>query len=131
MRLRMPNIWLRRNKLHRAVAIIFLLFTLVDIISPDLCEEELSGFPAEELTCAVHADNAPSTDVFSAQSSHNEDNSEPACEEGDCFCCCSHLIPINHFTLNIEIIQSSPEPPENTRLPSSPPQLTYHPPRFS
>lgn len=110
--------------------------TVVDIISPQLCEDgsgAIAGvIPVGPTENAIgKADqNAPVKVTVTDQDSLPQQDASPASAEDDCFCCCSHVLPrcrINHVTLNrmpridTALIDT---------LPSPPPQDTFHPPRL-
>jgi len=124
---------MRRGHSYRWFAVLFLLFASaeisVDVISPELCCEELSGLVSSGSSFAAARDDV---DKISAvdNSTHGE-SSNPGSTEEECFCCCAHILPSLHFEvaeLGVEPLTSSLA---NTILPIAPPQSAYHPPRLS
>ncbi len=127
-----------KNVSWRRVAAFLLLgiasfdLTVVDMISPQLCEGgsgAIAGAIPVENADRRSDRNATVKAAITDQSSLPQQDSSPASTEDDCFCCCSHVLPgcpVNHVTLNmmpridIPLIES---------LPSPPPQNTFHPPR--
>lgn len=71
---------------HRVVALVILLWAVVDMAVPSLCEAD-SGFLI------------PLTQQQSSMSVDSDKSSQPAdpAHEDDCFCCCSHISPTPHF----------------------------------
>ncbi len=71
----------RTGRVARTVAMFFLLWTGVDLLSPSLCaiEQERDGRSAQAESAAVFS---------AADSSHS--STQAAAE--DCFCCCQHLV---------------------------------------
>lgn len=71
---------------HRFVALFILLWAVVDMTVPSLCESD-GGFllpvPQQQSSVSVDTDRG----------------SQPAtpAQEDDCFCCCSHISPTPHF----------------------------------
>ena len=105
-------------RVYRAVALLILLWAVVDMSVPSLCQTDRDfQFPPfqQQTTGVVGVDRGqpPATP-------------DP---EDDCFCCCPHISPAPHFELarfssseHWEAVQSQ------LRLLDLP-QLLYHPPR--
>lgn len=138
MLLKLRQSLMRPGRLHRAIAIFFLLFSftdlvIADIFAPQLCSEAAAELP---LACAKVDDSeitfAKGTGPTAvAGSSSSEQPAQPSDFDEDCFCCCSHIIPSPH--INLAALNCLPQPgdPAMTSLPSSPPRGTFHPPRLS
>lgn len=127
---------MRQGSVYRLVAILFLLLAsadiAVDVVSPELCCEELRGLAGSYSTDAA----APSQEsgnlykISAVDNSTPEAPSSPITEE-ECFCCCAHILPSLHFevaNLDLDPLTSGLA---NTILPTAPPQSAYHPPRLS
>jgi hypothetical protein len=128
---------MRQGRLYRWFAVLFLLFAsaeiLVDVISPGICCEELSGFVSSCAPGAADPAQAPDgLDKISAvdNSTHGEPSS-PFPTEEECFCCCAHILPSLHFEVADLDVESLTSDLANTILPIAPPQSAYHPPRLS
>jgi hypothetical protein len=128
---------LRRNRLYRGMAIFFLIFalvdlTIIDLAFPQLCESDISPMPTS--LSAINSTYLSGT-VFAAASTGDDDDrdqrSEPECEEEDCFCCCSHIVPGVPLSIAPLGLKTMAAVAAITSLPSPPPQSTYHPPRSS
>jgi hypothetical protein len=138
MRLKAYNRLIKNMKWRQAVAFLLLgiaLFdlTVVDMISPQLCEDG-SGAIAGAIPVG-NADvrfgqNTVVKATITDQDSLPQQDSSPASTEDDCFCCSSHVLPvcpINQVTLNT---MPRIDVPLIETLLSPPPQDTFHPPRL-
>jgi hypothetical protein len=138
MRLKAYHRLIKNVKWRPVVAFLLLwiaLFdlTVVDMFSIQLCKAE-SGAIAGAIP-VVNADvrfgqNTAVNATITDQDSLPQQDSSPASAEDDCFCCCSHVLPvcpINQVTLNT--IPRIDVPLIETLL-SPPPQDTFHPPRL-
>lgn len=138
MLLKLRQSLMRPGRLHRAVAIFFLIFTFTDLVvadmlAPQLCSEAAAGLPLgvanidePEITSTKETGCSVSSERHSS-----ERPAEPSDFDEDCFCCCSHIIP--SVCISVAVLNSSPQPsdPTITSLPSSPLRDTFHPPRLS
>jgi hypothetical protein len=123
MQLIWPNNLIRPNRVYRALAIFFLVFTAVDLTFPSLCQ-------AEETAEVAQADaeknlSGPVKDAPPDQPVEHSDFEE------DCFCCCSHVIPSPHIGVSKQM-----QPPRIalmtlSSLPAAHPGDAFHPPRLS
>jgi hypothetical protein len=115
--------------LNRAVAVFFVLFTFADLSIPQLCSEEfgLQSLPGGSAPANL-GDEAGTTD---RDRSHQEQSEESNHSDEDCFCCCSHIVPGSHFSVDISELTSPETNPGDDSLPTSPPNAPYHPPRIS
>jgi hypothetical protein len=119
---------LQRNRLYRGMAIFLLVFalvdlTIIDLAFPQFCESDLSPRSASL--------NAKLISLDLRENNERDRGSDQSCEEEDCFCCCSHIVPgvpVNVAALGLKTLV--PAAIINS-LPSPPPQSTYHPPRVS
>ena len=126
---------MKSNRLRGGIVILLLALafvdlTLIDLISPQLCNDELLG-PA-----LLHsAESAEQRVAVLQQTSQNDSEpgrgSQSPVTDEDCFCCCSHIIP----SYSIDVIEPVSGPRINLlltgALPSPPPQDTFHPPRHA
>jgi hypothetical protein len=110
--------------------------TVVDLISPQLCEDR-SGAIAGVIPTgpAKNADgrsdqNTAVKVVITDQDSLPQQDSSPASADDDCFCCCSHVLPV--YSINQVTLDTMPRIDVSLidTLPSAPPQDTFHPPRL-
>jgi hypothetical protein len=119
------------DRLFRGVALLFLLLTCVDIGSPDVCAEEIFGFPPEVLSLAASASERAAEPAMGSRELPSHETSEPSHVEEDCFCCCSHLVASPHFAVLGAEPDSVTTRPLSLRLPQSAPSNLYHPPRVA
>ena len=125
----------RRQKLFRAIAILFLLYTGADLLAPQICAEErgLTTIEANDLL-ATTLDSASYVSNWGSERPKKEHNQLPDQEQRDedCFCCCAHVIPgsIFHGSSISEIVSIS-LPTKQALIPLQLPKAYFHPPRFA
>ena len=129
---------MRQGSLQRWIAVLFLLFAAadisVDLVSPQVCCDELSGLVASGISNVTFPIEASEG---AARMGSADDHSMPGQPLSttpigeECFCCCSHILP----SLRFEVAELNRNPLASgfgdTFLPVPPPQNTYHPPRLS
>ena len=123
----------RRSQLLRVIAMLFLLHSGVDMLFPQLCNEEPFGDSfSRTLLVANDAEVGKAFAVDRSGEFPDDQPSDPQHKDEDCFCCCTHVMPSAAFT--------SPDDAErglsrNTVNPclilSAPPDNPYHPPRLA
>src|SRR6266487_2075566 len=88
----------KKQRLLRGIALMFLIYTAMDLASPDLCRGEAIGDNPQGIVAEVRPrliDNARQS-VDRMEASDKEPTNEPAeqpSDDDDCFCCCSHVLP--------------------------------------
>ena len=126
----------RKRRLIRGIALLFLIYTAMDIASPDLCRGETLGDLGQKLVAIGTPqllDNDGSTGPRIA-ASDNQPTNEPSEQQSDdddcCFCCCSHVLP-GTVVANMAVTDiSSPVTFLDYLSVASPPLArTFHPPR--
>jgi hypothetical protein len=123
---------MKLGRLHRILAIFFLIFACVDYLSLEVCSEEMGGvaIPCTHIPSASTHSNDVDGRAFVNDSGQGQHSDPVSCQE-ECFCCCSHILPVLHF----EVPQLAIEPPARELtiaiLPIPPPQTLFHPPRLS
>lgn len=123
------NNLIRPNRLYRALAIFFLIFTAIDLTFPSLCQADE---PTDPCATAVQPDASKTDNHFVGLSDPSAPTNSPAEHsefEEDCFCCCSHIIPSPHIGVAESFRQPRVAPATLASLPAAPPHNTYHPPR--
>jgi hypothetical protein len=124
---------LRRPRIIRGLAGLFLLFTLVDLLCPPACCEnaELHSVVRDNYSrlVAIAGDEAPSV-AISSQSGTEHSPDKNCCDE-DCCLLCAHMLPVK--ALGFELLPDT-KPPllvvNDASVLSPPLDATYHPPRF-
>ena len=118
----MAALWYPRSamirKLYKTVAIVLLLWTVMDIAVPGLCASEPVLTPDAQLVLT----SAPSS------ASHDSSNAQFMSDD-DCFCCCSHIVPSPHFLLAVAPQAVPADIKLDCAPPVSLPTSLYHPPR--
>lgn len=102
---------------HRVAAISILLWAVVDMSVPSLCEADGGFIPS-------------SSPQHASVSVDGDKNSQPTpVQEDDCFCCCAHISPTRHFEFAAVGLseQFVPVTPEQRLLEFA--ESHYHPPR--
>ena len=125
------------RRLVSAVAILLLVYTGIDMASPQLCGEELIGdvVISQSVSKRPVGTDLSARSVASIKSADDSQNNQPSDQtnaDEDCFCCCSHILP---GTIVINLAASDIKSPsiELIRLAILSPSLpsAYHPPRLA
>jgi len=125
-----------RRRLIRAIALLFLVYTAMDIASPDLCRGKTPGDIGQGLLAIgspQFIDNGSSTvpriEALDNQSKH-EPSEQPSDDDDCCFCCCSHVLPVTAIA-NVAVtdLRSQVNFLEHHSVPSPPLARAFHPPR--
>lgn len=126
---------LRKGRLVRAIALLFLFHTGVDLLFPQLCSEEPVNMAVSQSLPVLN--EGKDTEFFvrvagSLPGDHSEDQRSDPPRDEDCFCCCTHVMASPGFVSpdNVELklpFSSQQEIP----ILSAPPNNPYHPPRFA
>ena len=121
------------RRLFRATALLFLLYTGVDLVFPQICSEEPVGAATKQSVPAssgINADFRLAVDV--SKESRHEQNSEVPCRDEDCFCCCAHVMPSPLFVEpSVADSNLGNGINRNLSLISAPLNTPDHPPRFA
>lgn len=126
---------LMRSRAVRLIAILFLVYTALDLSMPQLCREEIGSRTVAESAPLVEDNSGGAALLFSAALSEDyEENlpSEPPHSDEGCFCCCAHVLPGSGVALvavSGSKIALAPQP--ELGLLSPPLQSPYHPPRLT
>ena len=119
----------------RCVAILFLLYTAVDLAYPQICAEENLSVAASHVSVlsAGQSNFTKSIRSFSADdgSQRNLPEDKEQADE-DCFCCCAHIVPGVVFVAP-EVVEPKQvfAVPVESSIPQDEFEPPYHPPRFS
>src|SRR5687768_14352676 len=130
MRLKQCHRLIKNVKWRQAMAVLLVgiaLFdlTVVDMISPQLCEsgsDVIAGISPAKRADARSGRNTAVKAIMTHQDSLPQEDSSPASTEEDCFCCCSHVLPV--YSINQVTMDTMPriDLPSIDTLPSAPPQ---------
>jgi hypothetical protein len=125
----------RRSQLLRVIAMLFLLHSGVDMLFPQLCNEEESFGGSFSSTWLVAANNGEVEKAFAVDGScefPDDQRSDPQHRGEDCFCCCTHVMPSPVFASpdNAELVISR-SPVARIFIPAAPSDNPYHPPRLA
>jgi hypothetical protein len=120
---------LMSTRIVRVIAVLFLIYTGVEITAPQFCAEASGAVSISEVT-----DGYATTLSVSGRTNSDQEElpSQQPCPDEDCFCCCAHVVP-GRATAVVALSDRKPDftVPRNIDLPSPPLQSPYHPPRFA
>lgn len=126
---------MKSSRLRRVIALLFLLLTSVDLGVIDLLAPQACGDEHGISALLSNTANAPSQTVKLSPPAPNDASEEqlpePTRAEGDCICCCGHILLAIPGPMTALSAKPEAAPFGLTALPSSPPQSFYHPPRLS
>jgi hypothetical protein len=130
------NWFTNRRKLRtwqRNISLVLLLFcffdmVIVDVLFPEACERESTilgnistSLPtAQSLSPIIH---------IPQEEQQTPTDSTPV--EDDCFCCCAHIVPVEHFKFPPLVVQTSAITAVPQNLPTSPFTGLFRPPRLA
>lgn len=123
---------LRKSQLLRVIAMVFLLHSGVDLLFPELCNDEpfSNGF----MSSSVVDHNSRETAFVEngSSKSQGDEHSDTQHKDEDCFCCCTHVMPSSAFARldDTELVISS-STAQRIAIPSAPSDNPYHPPRLA
>ena len=126
---------LRKGRLVRAIALLFLFHTGVDLLFPQLCSEEPVNMAVSQSLAVskerINDDTSAQLAASLPNDSGEDQRSDPPRDE-DCFCCCTHVMAspgfINPGNAELKLPTSLQQ---NISLLSAPLNNPYHPPRFA
>ena len=122
-----------KRRIVRGLAVLFLLFTLVDIASPPACCEntELLSAARDNSAQLIAAAGEQDTSVPISSKSGSEQLPDKGCSDEDCCLFCAHMLPVKVLATEFVLDRNSPSLVLNqTLIPSPSLDTTYHPPRF-
>jgi hypothetical protein len=124
-----------KGRFAQGIVIFFLLYTALDIATPQNCNQELLGLRRQQVIAGssfkMHegVDHTPL--AVTNKSRNNQPDSAPSQEE-DCFCCCSHIVLGLHFVPPTVFEFRSPEVTlDLVLIPSPPLRIPFRPPRVA
>ena len=125
----------RQSQLLRVIAMLFLLHSGVDMLFPQLCnEEELSGASLSStlLSSPNHGEVGKAFAAINSNEFPDDQRSDPQHRDEDCFCCCTHVMPSPVFASpgDAELVISRGAV-HRVFIPSAPSDNPYHPPRLA
>jgi hypothetical protein len=125
----------RQSQLLRVIAMLFLLHSGVDMLFPQLCNDEESfggSFNSIWLSARNDGEVGKAFAVDGSTEFPNDQRSDPQHRDEDCFCCCAHVMPSPVFAspAGAELVIST-DIVARIFIPSAPPDSPYHPPRLA
>jgi hypothetical protein len=124
----------RRSQLLRVIAMLFLLHSGVDMLFPQLCNEEESFGGSFTTTWLLTTDSeaGKANAVDGSRGIPDDQPSDPQHRDEDCFCCCTHVMPSPVFAspADAELVLSR-STVSRIFIPTAPSDNPYHPPRVA
>jgi hypothetical protein len=122
----------RRSQLLRVIAMLFLLHSGVDMLFPQLCNEEPFGGSFTRLEATNDREVGKAFAVDGSNESPDDQSPDRQHSDEDCFCCCTHVMPSPVFASpdNAELAISRTAV-ARIFIPSAPSENPYHPPRLA
>jgi hypothetical protein len=109
-------------------AAFILIWVLLDLSVPGMCQkDDLESVPANVQTAASVRHGADASIHKTSTTPNDNGSDEPGPE--DCFCCCSHVVPVSLFELRT---QASTERYQELHVLNRPLDFSpflYHPPK--
>jgi len=126
-----------RRRVIRVIAVLFLVYTAIDIASPYLCRGETLGDAGQRLIAvsAPKSNHSVGSSVARVEPSDQQPTNDP-CEQphddDDCFCCCSHVLPgIVIEAVAVTDLRSPVTRFQDRSVLSPPLSRAFRPPRFA
>jgi hypothetical protein len=122
-----------KPKIVRGLAVLFLLFTFVDIASPPACCEnaELLGAAREDYSRSVGEVRDHDEVIPISSRSGSEHSPDKNCCDEDCCLFCAHMLPVKALGAELVLdLNPSSVVFNDAPIPSPSLDTTYHPPRF-
>jgi len=125
----------QRSQLLRVIAMLFLLHSGVDMLFPQLCNEEKpfdGSFSSSWVVATNDGEVEKALAVDGSSQVPNDQPSGPEHRDEDCFCCCTHVMPSPVFASPDEAeLVISTSTVARIFIPSAPSDNPYHPPRLA
>ena len=125
-----------RRALQRAVSVLLLTLcffdlAIADVLFPGSCERESEMLPVVVVASTATELHQGSTTITDSQQENRQAPTESSSVEDDCFCCCTHLVPVEFYKPSQPLFHSEPITSYLRSLPSAPSAELYHPPRLA
>ena len=125
----------RQSQLLRVIAMLFLLHSGVDMLFPQLCNEEEpfgGNFSSTWLASTNEGEPGNALAIHDSKGFPGDQRSDPQHTDEDCFCCCTHVMPSPVFASpdDAELVVSR-STVARVFIPSAPSDNPYHPPRLA
>jgi hypothetical protein len=127
----------RKRLLIRGIALLFLIYTAMDIVAPNLCRGETLGDGRQGLIAVTSPPvtwdgNSSAARIGASDNRPTNEPSEQPTDDDDCFCCCSHVLPGTVTTMvAVTELRSPVTFIEYFSVPSPPLARAFRPPRFA
>ena len=129
-----------KQKLFRGIVLLFLIYTAVELASPQFCGERATGILGNRsVVLAAEASDEASASARESVTNNSEgtlptsprrDNDVP--DDDDCFCCCAHVMPSPlFFNPETSALAIPPDLQHRICIPTASLRAPYHPPRFA
>lgn len=119
----------RPNRFYRGIAIFFLIFTVFDLSSPALCQEDGLEGSAIAHQGGRSVQTVARNEGFPTDRSDDQPGSD--IEGHDCFCCCTHLSLVDIVRIVDLNVRAHVVPGNIGDPPLASPHGIDHPPRLA
>jgi len=123
------TVFIKKQTLHSAAAILLIVLAMADICFPQVCCDEVVGIPASKSSAVDFVARAEATVLITSDGLHQEQAPLNEADCDDCFCCCSHILPGTSLAVSAIDLRLPVTDIREAWLPSPPASETYHPPR--
>jgi hypothetical protein len=122
----------KQSGIYRGVALLFVVFIIADILISPPCSEqfELLGIPLINVGESRAEPHDTTTGHISSPPSKDDQPEQSGLPDDDCLTWCPHVLPSSVFNVLVQSKTTLTTNENVLRLPSAPPQGTFHPPRF-
>ncbi len=126
----------RNRPARRAIALLLLSLSLVDLavidlFAPELCEGARVMAPLAQTATNVSGIQSSAQQIATVSGIPLPNSSVPLPLEEDCFCCCAHVLPSAYFKLPALPVPADRAASLSVFLPTAPPSAMFRPPRFA
>ena len=123
-----------KHSVQQVISVFLLLLcffdlAIADVFFPGSCEGE-----SERLLVGTQASTITEQGISSPSNLLPESQPAPAKSasgEEDCFCCCTHIVPIAFYKFPRPLFQTEPIASAPLSLPTAPYAEMFHPPRLA
>ncbi len=121
---------------QRAISVLLLLLcffdiAIADVFFPGSCEGESEMLPVVAVDSATKDLHKIISIRADSQSKNCPTPTESVPGEEDCFCCCTHIVPVAFYKFARPLLQTAPIASSPRNIPTAPQPKLFHPPRLA
>lgn len=123
----------KRRAFQRAISVLLLLLcfsdlAIADVFFPGSCEGE-TEMPLVRAQASTTTEFHQGISSLALQQESQPAPAESAPVEEDCFCCCTHIVPVAFYKFARPLLQTEPIASYPLNLPTAPHAKLFRPPR--